>query len=234
MIKWRDEHREQTRRSSLKSRNKNLEKRREASRIYRKLHLKDCREKGKLFMKEWRQRDPEAVRAIDRKYYNENAIIIREKEKENRKQDPERYRRYDRKQYEKMISDVGRRVAKYVSNSLWFSIKENKSGKAFFSSVPYTKEDLCQHLASLWEDEMTWENYGKGEGKWSIDHKVPSTFFHFTTVDDWEFKECWKLENLQPMWDINNSKKGNKTCFDYQQNGIKKIIEKRGEICELR
>jgi hypothetical protein len=53
---------------------------------------------------------------------------------------------------------------------------------------------------------MTWENYGK----WHIDHKRPIASFNFTSYEDPEFKECWALNNLQPMWAKENMSKGNK------------------------
>jgi hypothetical protein len=53
---------------------------------------------------------------------------------------------------------------------------------------------------------MTWENYGE----WHVDHIKPISSFTFETCEDEEFKICWSLDNLQPMWGIENIKKGNK------------------------
>ena len=53
---------------------------------------------------------------------------------------------------------------------------------------------------------MTWENYGE----WHVDHKLPITSFNFTTVFDDDFKKCWALDNLQPMWGNENISKSNK------------------------
>ena len=60
------------------------------------------------------------------------------------------------------------------------------------------------HLESLFTDGMTWDNYGE----WHVDHKKPMALFNFETVDDQEFKECWKLDNLQPLWGPDNLSKG--------------------------
>ena len=46
---------------------------------------------------------------------------------------------------------------------------------------------------------MNWDNWGKGEGKWNIDHIKPDSSFNYTSVEDKEFQECWALENLQPL-----------------------------------
>jgi hypothetical protein len=53
---------------------------------------------------------------------------------------------------------------------------------------------------------MTWDNYGE----WHVDHKIPMTSFNFETTDDREFKLCWCLDNLQPLWGPDNLSKGTK------------------------
>jgi len=55
------------------------------------------------------------------------------------------------------------------------------------------------------KDGMTWENYGE----WHVDHKLPLSSFTFKDMNDPEFKRCWALENLQPMWGSENISKYN-------------------------
>jgi hypothetical protein len=50
---------------------------------------------------------------------------------------------------------------------------------------------------------MSWSNYGK----WHIGHIRPKASFEFENVDDEDFKACWSLNNLQPMWARKNIKK---------------------------
>lgn len=54
---------------------------------------------------------------------------------------------------------------------------------------------------------MTWENYGK---TWHIDHIIPRSWFNYKSPKDLLFKECWKLENLQPLETKKKYLKGNK------------------------
>jgi hypothetical protein len=68
----------------------------------------------------------------------------------------------------------------------------------------YTIEELMSHLEKQFTEGMTWENYGE----WHVDHIKPMSSFKFESVDDPEFKECWKLENLQPLWEEDNLSKG--------------------------
>jgi hypothetical protein len=62
------------------------------------------------------------------------------------------------------------------------------------------------HLESLFQEGMTWENYGE----WHIDHRIPKSWFNFATINDPEFIKCWDLSNLKPMWASENIAKGNK------------------------
>lgn len=74
------------------------------------------------------------------------------------------------------------------------------------SFVNFTLEKLIAHFNGLFQDGMTWENIGK----WHIDHIKPISLFEFKSVNDPEFKECWNLDNLQPLWAKDNFSKGNK------------------------
>jgi hypothetical protein len=60
------------------------------------------------------------------------------------------------------------------------------------------------HLEALFTEGMTWDNYGE----WHVDHKIPMSSFQFETTDDREFKLCWCLDNLQPLWGPDNLSKG--------------------------
>lgn len=53
---------------------------------------------------------------------------------------------------------------------------------------------------------MSWDNYGE----WHIDHKIPDCKFNYISVNDKEFQKCWALKNLQPLWAIENLRKGSK------------------------
>ena len=41
------------------------------------------------------------------------------------------------------------------------------------------------------------------KGEIEIDHIVPIKSFCFNSPDDKEFKKCWALSNLRPMWATN-------------------------------
>jgi hypothetical protein len=86
----------------------------------------------------------------------------------------------------------------------------SKTGKTWNKIVGYTLEELISYLESKFKPGMTWNNYGR----WHVDHILPVSSFAFTSVNDEEFKKCWALENLQPLWAEENIKKSNKIIIN--------------------
>lgn len=78
-----------------------------------------------------------------------------------------------------------------------------KAGRHWESLVGYDTLALVRVLESKFTEGMSWENYGQ----WHIDHKVPKSWFFYETTDDWQFKVCWSLANLQPLWASENCSK---------------------------
>ena len=90
--------------------------------------------------------------------------------------------------------------------------KKIKAGRRWETLVGYTLKELMEHLESKFEPWMNWGNYGAYEEerlKWHIDHIRPKSLFIFISPEDKEFKECWALENLQPLEAIKNIQKSN-------------------------
>ena len=109
--------------------------------------------------------------------------------------------------------DPAIRIRGNVSKAVRVALRReggSKAGQSTFDHLPYTPQELREHLESLWEPWMTWDNYGRGGGKWSIDHIVPQSAFHYTSLDDSAFIECWALSNLRPMESLANIAKGNR------------------------
>lgn len=81
-----------------------------------------------------------------------------------------------------------------------------KYGESFFNKIGYSFDDLVEHLESLFQADMTWDNYGQ----WHIDHRIPDSLFQYNSMNDMGFKNSWALENLQPLWAEENLKKSDK------------------------
>lgn len=89
---------------------------------------------------------------------------------------------------------------------IWHSLRGKKNGAHWQFIVGYTVQDLKDHLGSLFQNGMSWGNYGQ----WHIDHIRPVSLFSFKSYKDKQFKQCWALSNLQPLWAEDNLRKGNK------------------------
>lgn len=113
------------------------------------------------------------------------------------------------KEYKKKKNDDPQyRLNNSISASIRASITKGKDDRHWEYLVGYSLEDLKEHLEKKFERKMTWDNYGD----WHIDHIKPKSAFNFSTPDDEEFRECWALENLQPLWAKDNLSKGDKYC----------------------
>ena len=139
----------------------------------------------------------------------EEYLINKEKEKEKRRQ----YRKlpHIRKQAneylkDKVKNDIHTRIRFNISSLIRSRIKGNNK-EGVFRHLGYTVKDLIQHLEMQFKEGMTWDNYGK---VWHIDHKKPDSWFNYQNQEDDEFKACWSLENLQPLFAIDNLRKGNR------------------------
>jgi len=69
-------------------------------------------------------------------------------------------------------------------------------------------KQFSEHLERQFRDGMNWENYGNIKGKWSIDHIIPISSFNLDDIE--QAKKAFHYSNCQPMWAIDNIKKGAK------------------------
>ncbi len=65
---------------------------------------------------------------------------------------------------------------------------------------------LIYHIQEQFTEGMNWDNYGKGIGKWNIDHILPCISFDLSKES--EQRKCFNYSNLQPLWAIDNLRKG--------------------------
>ena len=84
--------------------------------------------------------------------------------------------------------------------SIGKALKGNKLNRKWAELVGYNAEKLKKHLEKLFLPGMGWHNYGK----WHIDHIIPKSKFNYKNPEDPDFKRCWALNNLQPLWARDN------------------------------
>ena len=201
---------------------------------YSKTHKKDLRGKKKKYREEHR----EEIREYNKEYRNKNKTRLNRNKREYRKKNPDKVKEYNDKTsrsrkeyYQKNKEKILKNVLKYrnlrykedtmfrlnlnMASSIRNSLRDNnisKGGRHWEDIVGYTVEKLKAHLERLFKHGMTWEN----REEWHIDHIIPLSFFKYNSVNDVEFKYCWSLNNLQPLWAEDNMKKADSLVLGNQ------------------
>ena len=119
--------------------------------------------------------------------------------------------RYNARRKERYNTDIAFRIRDTISSRINEILKANntsKMGKSINDYLPYTIQELIDHLELQFLPGMTLENHGLFG--WHVDHKKPISSFNITSMECEEFQECWALSNLQPLWSDDNWAKSNK------------------------
>lgn len=111
--------------------------------------------------------------------------------------------RLSRRKIDPMV-EVRKRLAVFCCSVIARCLR-NKTDRTA-ALLGYSVEELRAHLESHFEPGMSWDNYGKRNDQWSIDHSRPISSFPMTTT----LAEINALENLRPMWHRKNCAKKNK------------------------
>lgn len=125
------------------------------------------------------------------------------------------YRKKNREKYNaSMVRQRRENIALRITNNLqcriWSALnrptaKGIKAARTM-ELIGCSLEALRLHLESKFLPGMTWENHGK-KG-WHIDHERPCASFDLT--DPAQQRACFHFTNLQPLWWMDNHKKGSR------------------------
>jgi len=102
----------------------------------------------------------------------------------------------------KRREDAAQKIRMNLGTRLW-QVVTKKHGNTM-DLTGCTTKDLIIHLSSKFTEGMTLENYGE----WHIDHIKPCVSFNLE--DPEEQRKCFHWTNLQPLWAIDNLRKGSK------------------------
>lgn len=169
-------------------------------------HCKVCR---KASCAEWHKNPVAGNKKIGRpKTLNPKPPKKRIYQKKERKQ-PQTKEQRDAKRRERerlRRESPSFRAISSVSRAIRYVIKKDR--KAWTNFVDFSPDDLIKHLESQFTEGMSWKNYGfRG---WHIDHIKPVASFNITSSDCKDFKDCWSLSNLRPLWAKDNISKGSR------------------------
>ena len=105
-----------------------------------------------------------------------------------------------------MSDNINARLAKRLRNRIKSALNNNKKIGSAVKDLGCSLEELKQHLEAQFQLGMSWNNWSF-EG-WHIDHIEPLSKFDLTNKE--EFMKACHFSNLQPLWAVDNWKKGNK------------------------
>ena len=171
------------------------ESNRERLRLYRETRREDT----KAYNKAYRSARREEMRAYYRAYDAANKDRRRSAARERNKR--------------RMAVDVRFRLKARLRSRLAGALRAgiDSGGKRGASAVRHlgcSVADLMAYLERQFRPGMSWDTYGIGVGRWNIDHIRPLASFDLT--DSEQAKVACNFTNLQPLWHVENVRKGSR------------------------
>lgn len=185
-----------------------------------KIYYEENKEDLLLYQKEYREEHKEELSEQKKVYYKENKESIRKTKNiwyNNKIKTDPIFR------FMKIISSRIRDMLNSQGNS--------KNGVSSKLKVPFTGEQLFNHIVSKFSDEEnltldgevwmtiynqgiynseTWDEKDSSTWVWHIDHIIPQSKLKFDSYDHPNFLKCWALENLRPLSGKKNINDGNR------------------------
>ena len=155
------------------------------------------KEKIRIRKKKWREKNKEAKKEYDSKWRRENKEKKARYQKIWKDRNKEHINKYNKKPLVRIAKSCRGRIASVLKRT-----NHCKAGSRTFEIIGCTQDDLILHIESKFTKGMTLDNHGE----WHIDHIVPLS--SAKTKDD--IILLCHYTNLQPLWAIDNLKKGSK------------------------
>jgi len=150
--------------------------------------------------KKYWEENSEKRKKIQNKYREKNKDILLLKNREWRKNNP--IYMSDRKKNDpifKLSVNMRSRIRIFLKKN-----SEIKKTNKTFGYVGCHPKQLKEHIEKQFIDGMNWENYGLYG--WHIDHIIPLSL---AKTEEEVYELCHYI-NLQPLWAVDNLKKGNR------------------------
>ena len=152
-----------------------------------------------------RQKNKEIIQEYHREYYQQNKERLIKQSNTYYKHNQEKVQMRHSKYYRmKIHSDINFKLAAKLRNRLNDALNGKRKYISAVKDLGCTVDELRIYLESKFQPGMTWDNYGK----WHVDHIMPISSFDLS--DPEQQKAVCHYTNLQPLWAIDNLKKGDK------------------------
>ena len=156
----------------------------------------------------------EDKRASRRRYYQRHKAEILEKQKKWQAENPEKVRAYSRKSkaknrhvaleyYHTNKKDPDFALPRRLRQRMYRALKNNYKTGSAVEELGCSIDEFKLYLEQLFTDGMCWDNMGE----WHLDHIKPLESYDLT--DEEQYREACHYTNIQPLWAIDNIRKGN-------------------------
>ena len=145
-----------------------------------------------LRARKYRESNHENILKQKSEYRQNNRALLSKKQSEYTK------KRLETDDYFRLKLNLRSRINMAIKNA-----SAVKSGPTF-ELLGCTPDEVRIFLEAEWEPGMSWDNYGE----WHVDHMKPCSKFNLE--DPEEQKKCFHWTNLQPLWALDNLRKGDK------------------------
>lgn len=151
-------------------------------------------------------KDEDAIRANGRRHYEKNKDARNEIASKYKKDNHEWIRTWrNNYQKERRNSDVLFRVSQNIRSRVNLIIRKNKeiTSGGLKDTLGCSLLELKSHIEKRFVDGMSWDNYGE----WHLDHIMPL----ISAKTSEELNALCHYTNMQPLWAVDNLRKGAKT-----------------------
>jgi hypothetical protein len=120
----------------------------------------------------------------------------------------------------RLADDAVFRMEENLRTRLGQALKGESSRVSAVRHHGVPKDLLRSWIEANWKVGMSWDNYGRGVQKWSVDHVYPLKASKIDLQDECHVLAVSNWRNLRPMWNSSNTRKHNqivphtKTLFD--------------------
>jgi hypothetical protein len=176
---------------------KNIIKQRERGAKYRKNNPNNLKEYYIKHKDEWKIKNKE--------YYD----LHREEINTSAKKYAAFHRKERRERYKKRIKyDIKYKIRNNLAKRIYSALKGTSKSRKTLDLLGCSVEEFKRYMEYKFIEGMNWENYGFGMDKWNIDHIILCARFNLLLEE--EQRKCFHYTNLQPLWQLDNIKKGSK------------------------
>jgi len=152
-------------------------------------------------------------------YYRRNTATAEGTKKVNQQQKKSRQRYKEKHGISKSTADRNanpeRAFWANIRSSVhqWLNNNNTEKNQSAVKYIGCSRKDLEEWISIQFRPGMHWKNQGKEPNNWQLDHVRPLSSFNIQQANT-----AWNWRNLQPLWQQENNKKGDK--YDHEDETL--------------